>query len=78
MHARAESAGIPVSRLALQAAMSLSPSCSNAASAILRQFGMLGPGLEEPAMFMLPAYDPTAIAIAGIGILAAAALAFGF
>jgi hypothetical protein len=39
---------------------------------------VLRPGLEEPAMFMLPAYDPTAIAIAGIGILAAAALAFGF
>jgi hypothetical protein len=41
------------------------------------QFGE-GPGLEDHAMFMLPAYDPTAIAIAGLGILAAAALAFGF
>jgi hypothetical protein len=29
-------------------------------------------------MFLLPAYDPTAIAIAGLGILAGAALAFGF
>ena len=29
-------------------------------------------------MFMLPAYDPAAIAITGLGILAAAALAFGF
>jgi hypothetical protein len=29
-------------------------------------------------MFLLPAYDPTAIVIAGLGILAAAALAFGF
>jgi hypothetical protein len=40
----------------------------------LSDVGVLRPGLEEPAMFMLPAYDPTAIAIAGIGILAAAAL----
>ena len=29
-------------------------------------------------MFILPAYDPTAIAMLGFGILAAAALAFGF
>jgi hypothetical protein len=29
-------------------------------------------------MFMLPAYDPAAIAIAGLGILAAAALVLGF
>jgi hypothetical protein len=29
-------------------------------------------------MFMLPAFDRTAIAIAGLGILVAAALAFGF
>jgi hypothetical protein len=29
-------------------------------------------------MFLLPAYDPAAIAIGGLGILAAAALAFGF
>jgi hypothetical protein len=42
------------------------------------QFGVLTPGLEDPAMFLLPAYDPAAIAIAGLGILAAAALAFGF
>jgi hypothetical protein len=40
--------------------------------------GCLDPALEEPAMFLLPAYDPAAIAIAGLGILAAAALAFGF
>jgi hypothetical protein len=30
------------------------------------------------AMFILPAYDPTALAMLGFGILAAAALAFGF
>jgi len=29
-------------------------------------------------MFMLPAYDATAIAMLGFGILAAAALTFGF
>jgi hypothetical protein len=29
-------------------------------------------------MFMLPAYDATALAILGFGILAAGALAFGF
>jgi hypothetical protein len=40
--------------------------------------GVSNPALEEPAMFMLPAYDPTAIVIAGIGILAAAGFAFGF
>jgi hypothetical protein len=40
--------------------------------------GCFDPALVEPAMFMLPAYDPTAIVIAGIGILAAAGFAFGF
>jgi hypothetical protein len=29
-------------------------------------------------MFMLPAYDATAVAMLGFGILAAGALAFGF
>jgi len=29
-------------------------------------------------MFILPAYDATALAMLGFGILAAAALAFGF
>jgi hypothetical protein len=33
------------------------------------------PGLEEPAMFRLPAYDPIVIAWLGIGVLAIAALA---
>jgi hypothetical protein len=40
--------------------------------------GCLDPALGGLTMFMLPAYDPAAIAIAGLGILAAAALAFGF
>jgi hypothetical protein len=31
---------------------------------------------EVSAMFMLPTYDPTAIAMLGFGILAAAALTF--
>jgi hypothetical protein len=35
----------------------------------------LKPGLEEPAMFRLPAYDPIGIAVLGFGILAVAALA---
>ena len=34
------------------------------------------PGLEEPAMFKLPAYDPFVIAWLGIGVLAITALAF--
>ena len=34
------------------------------------------PGLEEPAMFRLPAYDPVVIAWVGIGVLAVMALAF--
>jgi hypothetical protein len=33
------------------------------------------PGLEEPAMFRLPAYDPLVIAWLGIGVLAVTALA---
>ncbi len=36
----------------------------------------LKPGLEEPAMFKLPAYDPLVIAWLGFGILAITALAF--
>ena len=36
----------------------------------------LKPGLEEPAMFKLPAYDPLVIAWLGFGILAVTALAF--
>lgn len=36
------------------------------------------PGLEEPAMFRLPAYDPVGIAMLGFGILAVVALAFAF
>jgi len=36
------------------------------------------PGLEEPAMFKLPAYDPVGIAMLGFGILAIVALAFTF
>jgi hypothetical protein len=40
------------------------------------QFGVhFKPGLEEPAMFRLPAYDPLGIAMLGFGILAVAALA---
>ena len=38
------------------------------------QFGVK-PGLEEPAMFRLPAYDPIGIFVLGFGILAVAALA---
>jgi hypothetical protein len=34
------------------------------------------PGLEEPAMFRLPAYDPVLIGWLGIGVLAVTALAF--
>jgi hypothetical protein len=37
---------------------------------------VLEPGLEEPAMFKLPAYDPLVIAWLGFGILAITALAF--
>jgi hypothetical protein len=36
------------------------------------------PGLEEPAMFKLPAYDPVGIAIFAFGIVAVVALAFAF
>ena len=36
----------------------------------------LEPGLEEPAMFKLPAYDPLVIAWLGFGILVITALAF--
>ena len=39
---------------------------------------LVNPGLEEPAMFRLPAYDPVGIAILGFGILAVVALAFAF
>jgi hypothetical protein len=41
------------------------------------QFGVsvTRPGLEEPAMFRVPAYDPVGIAMLGFGILAVAALA---
>ncbi len=35
-------------------------------------------GVEEPAMFKLPAYDPVGIAMLGFGILAVVALAFAF
>jgi hypothetical protein len=39
-------------------------------------FGVvLKPGLEEPAMFRQPTYDPIGIAMLGIGIVAVAALA---
>ena len=38
----------------------------------------VNPGLEEPAMFRLPAYDPVGIAILGFGIVAVVALAFAF
>ena len=39
-------------------------------------FGVvLKPGLEEPAMFRQPAYDPIGIAMLGFGIVAVAALA---
>ena len=34
------------------------------------------PGLEEPAMFKLPAYDPFVVAWLGLGVLAITALAF--
>ena len=37
---------------------------------------IFGPGLEEPAMFRIPAYDPVIVAWLGIGILAVTALAF--
>ena len=36
------------------------------------------PGLEEPPMFKMPAYDPVGIAILGFGVLAVVALAFAF
>ena len=36
------------------------------------------PGLEEPAMFKLPAFDPVGIAVMGFGVLAILALAFVF
>jgi len=39
-------------------------------------FGVvLEPGLEEPAMFRQPAYDPIGVAMLGFGIVAVAALA---
>jgi len=37
---------------------------------------LLNPGLEEPAMFKLPAYDPVGIALLGFVVLAVAAMAF--
>jgi hypothetical protein len=36
------------------------------------------PGLEEPPMFKMPAYDPVGIAILGFGVFAVVALAFAF
>ena len=43
------------------------------------QFGKTrDPGLEEPAMFKLPAFDPVGIAVMGFGVLAILALAFVF
>ena len=36
------------------------------------------PGLEEPPMFKMPAYDPVGIAILGFGVLAVVALGFAF
>jgi hypothetical protein len=36
------------------------------------------PGLEEPPMFKMPAYDPVGIAMLGFGVLAVVALAFAF
>jgi hypothetical protein len=38
----------------------------------------VNPGLEEPAMFKLPAFDPVGIAVMGFGVLAIVALAFVF
>ncbi len=38
----------------------------------------VNPGLEEPAMFRLPAYDPVGLAMLGFGILAVVALTFAF
>jgi hypothetical protein len=52
--------------------------------AVFRKFVKRGPDNGPPdsakvsLMFMLPAYDATAIAMLGLGILAAGALAFGF
>jgi len=39
---------------------------------------LVNPGLEEPAMFKLPAFDPVGIAVMGFGVLAIVALAFAF
>ncbi len=39
---------------------------------------LVNPGLEEPAMFKLPAFDPVGIAVMGFGVLAIVALAFVF
>jgi hypothetical protein len=38
----------------------------------------VNPGLKEPTMFKLPAYDPVGIAMLGFGVLAVVALAFVF
>jgi hypothetical protein len=39
---------------------------------------LVNPGLEEPAMFKLPAFDPAGIAVMGLGVLAILALTFVF
>lgn len=39
---------------------------------------LVNPGLEEPAMFKLPAFDPVGIAVMGFGILAILAMALVF
>jgi hypothetical protein len=47
------------------------------ACALCRHVGVIFElGLEEPAMFRLPAYDPVVIAWVGIGLLAVATLVF--
>ncbi len=47
-------------------------------SATLFRGRFVNPGLEEPAMFRLPAYDPVGLAMLGFGILAVVALTFAF
>jgi hypothetical protein len=64
-------------------AVPLIPSVRISLAAVSHKFGSTrlsssrGTKQEVSAMFVLPTYDPAAIAMLGFGILAAAALTFG-
>jgi hypothetical protein len=58
-------------------AVSLIPSVRISLDAVSHELETPDDSAKVCAMFMLPAYDLTAIGMLGFGILAAAALAFG-